>query len=189
MIRLGVLGSTKGSSLEPVLAAIQAGQLDATVAVVISHRPEAGILARAGQYHVPAVYATTERDILATLQTHEVEAVLLIGWMRLLSPSFVTVWQNRIFNVHPSLLPAFAGGMNESVHRDVLAAGCSESGCSVHRVTEVVDGGEVVIQKRCPVLPEDTVESLKHRVQMLEGEALIELTRELERTLCTNNRS
>ena len=180
MIRLGVLGSTKGSSLQPVLTAIEAGTLQARVAVVISQHATAGILAQARRYGILAVQATTEQDILATLQAQSVEAVLLIGWMRILSPLFVKAWEGRIFNVHPSLLPAFAGGMNESVHRAVLAAGCKESGCSVHRVTDVVDAGEVVIQRRCPVLPEDTVDSLKQRVQALEGEALIELIRGLQ---------
>ena len=180
MIRVGVLGSGRGTSLQPVLDAIAGGALAARVVVVISQKPEALILERARQHGVPAFCVATrdremaEAGIKVILQGHAVDVVLLVGWMRILSDSFVHAFENRIFNVHPSLLPAFAGGMNEAVHEAVLASGCRETGCSVHRVTGVVDGGEVVMQKRCPILPADTVETLKRRVQGLEGEALIQ---------------
>ena len=78
-------------------------------------------------------------------------------------------------NIHPSLLPDFAGGMNNDVHQAVLDSGVTTTGCTVHQVTEIVDGGEIVLQKSCDVLPTDTVQSLKDRVQALEGEALIEV--------------
>lgn len=77
------------------------------------------------------------------------QCVLLVGWMRILSADFVKRWERRSINVHPSLLPDFAGGMDLEVHRAVLAAGAKESGCTVHYVSEAVDGGDVVAQKRC----------------------------------------
>jgi phosphoribosylglycinamide formyltransferase-1 len=108
------------------------------------------------------------------LLERDVELVVLIGYMRILSPEFVTAWENKIINVHPSLLPDFAGGMGNAVHQAVLDAGKAETGCTVHYVTEEVDAGPIVVQKRCAVLPDDTVESLKVKVQELEAVALIE---------------
>ena len=78
-------------------------------------------------------------------------------------------------NVHPSLLPAFGGLMNLKVHEAVLAAGVSETGCTIHQVTDEVDGGPIVLQKRCPVMPGDTAEMLQSRVQALEQAAFVEV--------------
>lgn len=105
----------------------------------------------------------------------KVDLVLLIGYMRIVSPSFVARWKWRCLNVHPSLLPDFAGGMDTDVHAAVISAGKTESGCTVHFVEDEVDGGFIVVQKRCSVDPDvDTPDTLKTRVQQLEGEALIE---------------
>ena len=87
---------------------------------------------------------------------------------------FIAKWRNKIINVHPSLLPAFAGGVDQDVHQSVLKAGLKETGCTIHWVTEAVDAGPVIIQKKCPVFLNDTVDTLKKRVQGLEGEALVE---------------
>ena len=103
------------------------------------------------------------------------QLVLMIGYMRIVSPEFVAEWSGRLLNVHPSLLPAFGGMMNKSVHEAVLAAACAETGCTIHQVTEDVDAGPIVLQKRCAVLPGDTVETLKDRVQALEQEAFVEV--------------
>jgi phosphoribosylglycinamide formyltransferase-1 len=105
------------------------------------------------------------------------ELVLLIGYMRIVSGSFVKEWEGKLLNVHPSLLPAFGGLMNQQVHEAVLAAGVHETGCTIHQVTEEVDGGPIVLQKRCSVLPDDTAESLKDRVQALEQLAFVEVLR------------
>ena len=102
------------------------------------------------------------------------DIVLLIGFMRILSKSFCKKWDNKILNVHPSLLPKYAGGINNNVHRDVLKNKDSETGCTIHYVTANVDSGPILIQKKCEVQPGDTIESLKDRVQHLEGQAFIE---------------
>jgi phosphoribosylglycinamide formyltransferase-1 len=99
---------------------------------------------------------------------------VLIGYMRILSNQFVAQWNNKVINVHPSLLPAFAGGIDLDVHRAVLASGIKETGCTVHKVTTEVDGGPIVVQKACPVMVNDTIKTLKARVQALEGKALVE---------------
>ena len=182
MIRLGVLGSTNGTDLQAILDAVSAGELDADVAVVISNRTGAYILERAEINNVPAFFISRkgkkreefDGEITAVLKEHGVDLVLLIGFMRILSPEFCRVWQDRILNVHPSLLPKYAGGMDINVHEEVLKNKDTETGCTIHFVNEVVDAGPILIQKKCNVDPDDTADSLKTKVQTLEGEAFIE---------------
>ena len=94
--------------------------------------------------------------------------------MRILSLKFIKEWKKCCYNVHPSLLPDFAGGMDMDVHKEVLSSSVKETGCTVHEVTEEVDSGPIIVQKKCPIYETDNVEILKNRVQKLEGEALIE---------------
>ena len=183
MIRLGVLGSTKGTDLLPILEAIQGGVLNASVLVVISNKKGAPLLEKAKKYNVDHFFISHknktreafDKEISERLKEKEVDLVLLVGFMRILSERFVIDWYGKIINVHPSLLPKYAGGMNEDVHGQVLKAGDKETGCTVHLVTERVDEGPILVQKKCPVLAEDTVSSLKERVQKLEGKALVEV--------------
>jgi phosphoribosylglycinamide formyltransferase 1 len=182
-LRVGVLGSTRGTALQGVLDAQAAGSLDAEVVVVISDKQSAGILERAAKYGVrtlhlsPAGLKRSEFDeqVSAALRDAGVELVLLVGYMRIVSAKFVDEWRGRLLNVHPSLLPAFGGMMNLSVHEAVLAAGVRETGCTIHQVTEEVDAGPIVLQKRCAVLPGDTADILKDRVQALEQQAFVEV--------------
>jgi phosphoribosylglycinamide formyltransferase-1 len=182
VIRLGVLGSTRGSNLSALTDAIKRKKLHASIEVVISNKPDALILERAREQRLRAQFIDSselsreeyDRRVSAALHAYQVELIVLIGYMRILSAEFVREWQGKIINVHPSLLPAFAGKMDLDVHAAVLAAGVSETGCTVHHVTEEVDAGPIVLQKRCEVLSDDTAETLKARVQQLEGEALIE---------------
>jgi len=101
--------------------------------------------------------------------------ILLIGYMRILSPTFTTKYKNKILNVHPSLLPKFAGGMDTNVHEEVLKAGEKETGCTIHLVDEGVDTGKIILQKSYQIKSADTPETLKQKVQKLEGEAFIEV--------------
>ncbi len=182
MIRLGVLGSTRGSNLSALTDAIKRKKLHASIEVVISNKSDALILERAREQRLRAQFIDSselsrdayDRRVSAALHAYQVELIVLIGYMRILSAEFVREWQGKIINVHPSLLPAFAGKMDLDVHAAVLAAGVSETGCTVHHVTEEVDAGPIVLQKRCEVLSDDTAETLKARVQQLEGEALVE---------------
>lgn len=184
-LRVGVLGSTRGTALKGVLDAIAAGTLDVDLRIIISDKPTAPILDRARLYKVPSLFIDPtglsrenyDNRVSDALHEARVQLVLLIGYMRILSPHFVAQWSGRLLNVHPSLLPAFAGLMNRKVHEAVLSAGVPETGCTIHQVTEEVDGGPIVLQKRCPVLPGDTVESLKDRVQALEQSAFIDVLR------------
>lgn len=181
-LKLGIIGSTRGTGMLVLQDAIAHGKLDAEIAVVVSNKADALILARAREFQIPANFidptelSREEYDNKLTdcLVAHKVDLIVLIGFMRILSSAFIARWRDKIINVHPSLLPAFAGLMDQSVHQAVLASGVKETGCSVHQVTEEVDAGPVLVQKKCIVLPHDTVESLKARVQSLEGPALIE---------------
>jgi formyltetrahydrofolate-dependent phosphoribosylglycinamide formyltransferase len=189
-LRVGVLGSTRGTALQGVLDALAAGALPGVeLALVVSDRATAPILERARGAAVRAEWidpkgltreAYDER-VTAALVEAGVELVLMIGYMRIVSPGFVEVWRGRMLNVHPSLLPAFGGLMNKSVHEAVLAAGVSETGCTIHQVTEEVDGGPIVLQERCALLPGDTVETLQARVQALEQAAFVRVLQEWRR--------
>ena len=180
-IRLGVLGSTKGTDLQAIFDAIDQGKLNASIEVVISNRKKAYILERARNHRIETVIISHkdksreqfDAEMSSELKARGVELILLIGFMRILSGEFCNEWRNRILNVHPSLLPAFAGGMDMNVHEEVLKSGVKETGCTIHFVTEDVDAGSIVVQKTCPVEGEDTPESLKDKVQLLEGAAFI----------------
>ncbi len=184
-LKVGVLGSTRGTALQGVLEAVAAGELDVEIVLVVSDKAQAGILERAAKYgvrtlHLEAKGLTREEyDSRVTEAFREAgaELLLMIGYMRITSDAFVEAWRGRLLNVHPSLLPAFGGLMNKSVHQAVLDAGVAETGCTIHQVTEEVDAGPIVLQKRCAVLPGDTVESLKDRVQALEQEGFVEVLR------------
>ncbi|KAF0720258.1 Aste57867_445 [Aphanomyces stellatus] len=180
-IKLGVLGSTRGSSLQPILDAIAAGELHASVEIVVSDKAAAGILDRARTHGIEAAAVSTkgkkrdavDAEVTALLRAKQVDLVLCIGYMRILSASFCHEWEHRVLNVHPSLLPDFAGGMDLAVHQAVLDAKKSASGCTVHYITEDVDAGPIAVQLQCPVYGHDTAESLKARVQPLEGAAFL----------------
>lgn len=182
MIRLGILGSTRGTNMLAIIGAIEKKELSASIEIVISNKVSAPILERAAQHGLSAqcIEATGltreayDEKVSQVLHKHNVQLVVLIGYMRILSEQFVTEWENKIINVHPSLLPAFAGKMDLDVHRAVLEAGVTQTGCTVHYVTKEVDAGPIVTQLSCPVLTDDTPDSLKMRVQALEGKALVQ---------------
>ena len=190
-LSVGVLGSTRGTDLQAIINSIEGsdgvGALRGKVeiALVLSNKKASGILERAAQHgiktaHIGAAGKAREQydtEVCAALEAAGVELVLLIGYMRIVSGEFLRCFHGRCINVHPSLLPEFAGGMDTDVHAQVLAAGRTQSGCTLHFVTEELDGGPILLQKRCDVLygeGGDTAESLKEKVQLLEGQAFIE---------------
>lgn len=171
--RLAVLVSGRGSNLTAIFHAIEHSELHARVALVISSRADAPALDIARQRGVetrviaPKSFASRGESgaaIIAALQESRVQAVALAGYKPILDASVVAAYPNRILNVHPSLLPAFAGGMAPRPQADALAAGVKVSGCTVHIVTADVDAGPIVAQAAVPVLDDDTVESLSDRI-------------------------
>tara|TARA_R100000027_G_scaffold9275_4_gene6687 strand:- start:17747 stop:18346 length:600 start_codon:yes stop_codon:yes gene_type:complete len=184
-VSVGILGSTRGSALRPIVQEWHNNTLGVDLSVVVSNRKSAGILEFAQEEKIPAVHVTAkdrdriefDRAVSAVLHEHGVQLVLMIGYMRIVSPPFVEEWRGRLLNIHPSLLPRHGGLMDLDVHRSVLAANDTETGCTLHLAEEEVDAGKIVLQKRCPVLPSDTPETLKDKVQKLEGDSFLELLR------------
>ena len=182
MINIGVLGSTNGTDLQFIFNAIDEGKLDANVSVVISNKEDSYILKRAQAHNTQNVFISHKNrdredfdsEMTIILKEHSVELILLIGFMRILSSKFCNQWNGKILNVHPSLLPKYAGGMDTNVHEEVLKNNEKETGCTIHLVTDEVDKGPIVIQKKCLVDSDDTIESLKTKVQNLEGAAFLE---------------
>ena len=187
MINLGVLGSTKGTDLQAIINAINCGSLKAQVSVVISDRSKSYILERARLNQIPSFFVSAKNktrsqfdsEITKLLIKEKIELVLLIGFMRILSAEFCQKWHKKIINVHPSLLPKYSGGMDTNVHSEVLRNNDHETGCTIHFVTEEVDSGPILVQKKCSVNKKDTISSLKKKVQKLEGEAFIEAIKTL----------
>jgi len=183
-LRIGVLGSTRGTALIPVMEACANGTLHAEIVAVVSNKSSAPILEKGKSL---GVTVTTEfvsskglsreqydAECTSVLAGAGVDYVLLVGYMRILSKEFTEYWAGRCINVHPSLLPKHAGGMDLAVHQAVIDAKEGESGCTIHEVTEEVDGGPIVVQKVVKVEGGETAESLKAKVQALEGPAFIE---------------
>lgn len=173
-IIIGVLASGRGSNLQAIVDAINAGRLAVTVGVVISDNPEANVLKRLASSDIPAVcidrrqFASRrefEAAVAEELNIRHVELVVLAGFMRILSPYFIERFAGKIMNIHPSLLPAFPG---EHAQRQALAYGAKVSGCTVHFVDEGMDTGPIILQEAVPVLEEDTEESLSERILHVE---------------------
>ena len=189
MIRLGVLGSTRGTDLQVILESVKAKKLNATVSVVISNKEKAYILKRAQNNGLPSIFINHKNkkrenfdlELTSTLEKYNVEFILLIGFMRILSSTFCNRWRHKIINVHPSLLPKYSGGMDMNIHEQVIKNGDKESGCTIHFVTEELDKGPILIQKKCKVNTNETPETLKVKVQGLEGIAFIEAINQIEK--------
>ncbi|MBI4053051.1 MAG: phosphoribosylglycinamide formyltransferase [Candidatus Diapherotrites archaeon] len=181
-LNIAVLGSTRGTDLQAVIDAIKSGKLDARISIVISNRPDASILERAKNSGISAKPIESkgksreafDKELLQELEPHRPDLILLIGYMRFLSDAFVQKYRNRIMNIHPSLLPAFAGGMDRNVHQAVLDAKARETGCTLHFVDETPDGGPIILQKIVAVAGNDTADSLKEKVQEAEQEIIVE---------------
>lgn len=167
--RLGILLSGRGSNFEAIARNVIAGVLDAEIAVVISNRESAQGLATARALGLKAIALPskgTEREAFDTqlvelLRRHEVDLVVLAGYMRLLSPIFIRAFPQRILNIHPSLLPAFPG---LDAQHQAFEYGVKVSGCTVHFVDEQLDNGPILRQAAVPVLPHDTADSLSARI-------------------------
>ncbi|MEM1559670.1 MAG: phosphoribosylglycinamide formyltransferase [Candidatus Bathyarchaeia archaeon] len=182
-LRIAVLGSTRGTDLQAIIDSIKSGELYAEIVCVISDRRNAYILERARMNGIEAIFIDPkglsreeyDKIIVGELEKRgPIDLVLLIGYMRILSKFFVDRFRWRILNIHPSLLPAFSGGMDLEVHKAILDYGVKVTGCTLHFVDEGVDTGPILIQKVVEVSDDDTPLTLKAKVQEKEQEALIE---------------
>ncbi|MEM9136267.1 MAG: phosphoribosylglycinamide formyltransferase [Cyanobacteria bacterium P01_F01_bin.42] len=173
-IRLGIMASGSGSNFAAIAEAIESGQLNAVIQVVIYNNPGAKVCDRAQRLQIPAVLhnhrdAASREDldqaIVTTLRSHSVECVVMAGWMRIVTPVLIDAFPNRALNIHPSLLPSFKG---IRAVEQALESGVKITGCSVHRVVAAVDSGEILAQAAVPVLPNDTPETLQARIHLQE---------------------
>lgn len=184
MLRIGVLASHEGTTLQSIIDACAQERISGRVVAVISNNSASGALRRAAAAGIETVHLSSlthssgdslDAAIRGVLERARADVVFLAGYMKRLGPRTLAAFPSRILNTHPALLPKFGGqGMfGDLVFEAVLAAGASESGASVHLVDAEYDTGAVVHQERVHVFPEDTVESLKARVQACEREAVV----------------
>jgi phosphoribosylglycinamide formyltransferase-1 len=171
---LGVLVSGRGSNLQAILDAINADRLVAKIGVVISDNPEANALRRVAGMDIPTAVVERknfaskqefEAAIIAQLDLHHVELVILAGFMRILSPQFLNRFPARVMNIHPALLPSFPG---LDAQAQALRYGVKIAGATVHFVDEGMDSGPIILQEAVPVEDYDTVATLSERILHLE---------------------
>jgi phosphoribosylglycinamide formyltransferase-1 len=177
-LRVAVLASGRGSNLQAVIDAIDAGQVHATIVAVISNKKEAAALERARKHGLPDLFVDPkpfagrpdsreayDRALLEVLGRHDVELVLLAGYMKIVTAVLIDAYVNRIMNIHPSLLPSFPG---LEVQKKSIEWGCKLAGCTVHFVTEGVDEGPIILQAAVPILDDDTSDTLATRILVQE---------------------
>ena len=184
-LKLGVLGSGAGSNMQSIVDEIESGGLDAEIKIVISDVADAKILDRAAKHSITALHldcspwktkleGRAEDECIEILKSHDVDTVVLAGFMRIVKPKLLAAFPNRVINIHPALLPAFPG-----VHswKQALDYGCKVAGVTVHFVDAGTDSGPIIVQKAVPVLEDDTPESLHARIQVQEHIAYPEALR------------
>lgn len=177
-LRVAVLASGRGSNLQAIIDAIEAGQVKAQIVAVISNKKDAVALERARKHGIKDLFVDPkpfagrpdsreayDRALLEILQQHDVELVLLAGYMKIVTAVLVNTYANRMMNIHPSLLPSFPG---LDVQKKAIAWGCKLAGCTVHFVTEGVDEGPIISQATVPILDDDTPETLAARILVHE---------------------
>jgi phosphoribosylglycinamide formyltransferase-1 len=177
MLKIGVLVSGGGTNLQAVINQIEAGAIDAEIAVVLSSNPNAYALERAKKYGIQAICvrkkdcADYETELIKIFKENGVELVILAGFMVVLGEKFIEAFRNKIMNIHPSLIPSFCGPgcYGLKVHEQALAKGVKVTGATVHFVNEETDGGPIILQKPVFIQDDDTPESLQQRV-MQEAE-------------------
>lgn len=174
MKKIAILASGNGTNAEQMVHHFE-NHPKATVALILTNRQQAYVLERAKRLGVPAFYFNKEQwseghEVLALLRQYEIDFVVLAGFLAYVPQVVLSCYNHRMVNIHPSLLPKFGGkGMyGDRVHEAVIEAGEKESGITIHYTNEHYDEGTIICQERCPVMPDDTPESLATRVHQLE---------------------
>lgn len=194
ILNIGILASTKASDMQAIIDAIGAKKLNARISVVISDKKDAYALERAGKHGIKAVFIDPkaedmlkeikekrrelfDKKVFKELEKNNAGLILMIGYMRIVSPWLVKKYKNKIMNIHPSLLPKFARDMDMDVHQAVLDAKEKVTGCTLHFVDESLDSGPIIMQKEVKVGKDDTAETLKEKVQKAEQEIIVKAVR------------
>lgn len=179
-LRIGVLVSGRGTNLQAIIDGINMGEIDGEIEIVISDNPNAPAIERARRANIPTVYikpgkrSEFEGELIKILEENEVELIVLAGFMRILSANFISHFPMKIINIHPSLLPSFPG---LQAQKQALDYGVKITGCTVHFVNEIVDGGPIILQEAVPVYDDDTVDTLSNRILEKEHKILVEAIR------------
>ncbi len=177
---IAVLASGRGTNFEALARACQHHDFPAEIRILVANVPEAPVLNRASTFRIPTAVidhrqfkkrAEFEAEIIQALEPYKPDLICLAGFNRILSPFFLEKYPMRIMNIHPSLLPAFAGLQGLEVHKAVIEYGVKVTGCTVHFVTSEVDAGPIIIQRAIPVRDVDNPESLALRVLVEEHQA------------------
>ena len=189
-MNIAVLASTNGNDLQAIIDEIKAGSLDVNLKVVIGNK-ECYALERAATAGYKSIYFSPEgktreefdEKLINILKAEEIDLVVLVGYMRILSAEFVKTFERKIINVHPALIPKFSGPnfFGSNVHKAVLEAGEKETGMTIHFVDEGCDTGEIILQKKVDVAGDDTPETLKEKVQALEKKWYPEVIRMIQK--------
>lgn len=183
MVRIAILISGRGSNMVAIVDAVLSGEIpDAEVVAVLSDKADAAGLEKASERGIETLVIERrgrtreehDAEIITALRDRNVDLVCLAGYMRLLSPSFVKAFPDRILNIHPSLLPAFPG---LDAQQQAFEAGVKTTGCTVHFVNEDLDAGEIIVQKEVSVLADDTVRTLSDRILGVEHALYAEAVR------------
>ncbi|NJM45213.1 MAG: phosphoribosylglycinamide formyltransferase [Alkalinema sp. RU_4_3] len=172
--RLAIMASGNGSNFEAIATAIHNQQLNAQIALLIYNNPAAGVVQRADRLAIPHQLInhrdypsreTLDQAIVAALKAHQIDWVIMAGWMRIVTPILTEAYRDRLLNIHPSLLPSFRG------HRAIeqaLQAGVKITGCTVHQVVPEVDAGTIIMQAAVPIFASDTLETVTERIHQQE---------------------
>ena len=162
-MKLGVMCSGNGTNFENIVRTCREDE----VVVMVHNKKKCGAAKRADKLGIPHTQISSKQEdtIIQIMQAWKVDLIVLAGWMRIVSPKLINAFSERIINVHPSLLPKYKG---LNVVERAMEAGDKETGCTVHYVNEELDGGEIILQGKVPILPEDTVESLTKAIQRME---------------------
>lgn len=184
-MNLAVLASTSGTDLQAILDEMEAGKMpEISLRCVISNKEDCGALEKARNAGIEDVFIDPkdlereefDRKISQVLEERKIDLIVMIGYMRFVSPWFVEKYRNRIMNVHPSLLPAFAGRAT-NIHEEILEHGCKLSGATIHFVDEGADTGPIILQEAVQIVGDETAESLREKVQNLEKQMYPEAIR------------
>ncbi len=191
-LKIGFFASHNGSNVGAILENIKSGYLNAEAKIVISNNPDAGVLEIAKKNNVPALclnaknlpdkYTSLDEAILGTLAEHQVNLIVLAGYMKKISPAIIDVYKNRILNIHPALLPKYGGEKmyGEFVHQAVLQSDDTESGATIHLVTPEYDEGKILGQCKVPRYKNDTVATLSQRVLQFEHTLYSQVLKDIE---------
>jgi phosphoribosylglycinamide formyltransferase-1 len=188
MYRIGILASTKGTDLQAIIDEMKEGKMPGIeIACVVSNKRSAYALQRAKKNGIESIFISPKNKtreeydgkLAEIFKEKKVDLICLIGYMRILQPSFVRQFPRRIINVHPALMPAFSGPgfFGANVHEEILKAGVKKTGCTIHFVDEGVDTGPIIIQEKVKIDSDDTPDTLKGKVQAVEKRLYPEVIR------------